>query len=100
MTVTPDPTLAQLGWKSFFNVARIERYLVLSGEARVRLVVVLTKADLAISSDPFVDAAQALQSGLRVELLDARDPTSVSRLARYCGFGETVALVGSSGVGK
>ena len=83
-----------------FNVARIERYLVLSGEARVRPVVVLTKADLAISSQRFVDAAQSLQSGLRVELLDARDPTSASRLARYCGFGETVALVGSSGVGK
>jgi ribosome biogenesis GTPase len=35
-----------------------------------------------------------------VELVDGRDPTSAARLAGYCGLGETVALVGSSGVGK
>jgi len=83
-----------------FNVARIERYLVLTREVGVRPVVVLTKADLSLTPERFVDAARALQSGLRVELVDGRDPTSAARLAGYCGFGETVALVGSSGVGK
>jgi ribosome biogenesis GTPase len=83
-----------------FNVARIERYLVLSQEAGVRPVVVLTKADLSPTPERFVDAARALQSGLLVELVDGRDPTRASRLLRYCGVGETVALVGSSGVGK
>ncbi|TPG14686.1 ribosome small subunit-dependent GTPase A [Sphingomonas koreensis] len=83
-----------------FNVARIERYLVLAGEAGVCPVVVLTKADLMPKSERLVDAARALQSGLRVERVDGRDPTSASGLAGYCGFGETVALVGSSGVGK
>jgi ribosome biogenesis GTPase len=37
---------------------------------------------------------------LCVETVDARDPESVERLAAWCGVGETVALVGSSGVGK
>lgn len=83
-----------------FNVARIERYLVLTREVGVRPVVVLTKADLSPSPECLVDAARALQSRLRVELVDGRDPTSAARLAGYCGFGETVALVGSSGVGK
>ncbi len=83
-----------------FNVARIERYLVLAREAGVRAVVILTKADQSPSPTPFVDAARALQSGLRVELVDGRDPTSAADLARYCGRGQTVALVGSSGVGK
>jgi len=83
-----------------FNVARLERYLVLAGEARVRPVLILTKADLADDPQRFVEAARALQSGLRVELLDGRDPASAARLAEYCRFGETVALVGSSGVGK
>ena len=83
-----------------FNIARIERYLVLAREAGVRPVVVLTKADLSPTPERLVDAACALQSGLLVELVDGRDPTSVARLAGYCGFGETVALVGSSGVGK
>lgn len=83
-----------------FNVARIERYLVLAREVGVRPVVVLTKANLSPAPERLVDAARALQSGLQVELVDGRDLTSAAHLAGYCGLGETVALVGSSGVGK
>ncbi|WP_375429102.1 ribosome small subunit-dependent GTPase A [uncultured Sphingomonas sp.] len=83
-----------------FNVARLERYLVLAREAGVRPVVVLTKADLSPAPERFVNTARSLQSGLQVELIDGRDPRSAARLTSYCGAGETVALVGSSGVGK
>ncbi len=83
-----------------FNVARLERYLVLSQQAGVRPVVVLTKADLSPAPDRFVDEARRLQAGLRVELVNGRDPERAARLLGYCGSGETVALVGSSGVGK
>jgi ribosome biogenesis GTPase len=83
-----------------FNIARIERYLVLTGEVGARSVVVLTKADLSPAPERFADQARTLQSGLQVETVDGRDAGSVVRLARYCGLGETVALVGSSGVGK
>jgi ribosome biogenesis GTPase len=83
-----------------FNVARIERYLVLAQEAGVSPVLVLTKADLAPVPGDFIRAARALQAGLRVELVDGRDPHGAARLAAYCGVGKTVALVGSSGVGK
>jgi ribosome biogenesis GTPase len=83
-----------------FNVARIERYLVLAREVSVRPIVVLTKADLAPDPGHFVEAARALQPELQVELVNGRDPEGVARLAAYCGPGETVALVGSSGVGK
>lgn len=83
-----------------FNVARLERYLVLTREIGVRPVLVLTKADTTAAPDQFVDAARALQAGLQVELVDGRDPASAAALARYCSHGETVALVGSSGVGK
>jgi ribosome biogenesis GTPase len=83
-----------------FNVARIERYLVLAREVSVSAVVVLTKADLSPIPERFVEAARALQPKLQVELVNGRDPISVARLAAYCGLGETVALVGSSGVGK
>jgi ribosome biogenesis GTPase len=83
-----------------FNVARIERYLVLASEAGVRPVLVLTKTDLAPHHHELSKAARALQAELQVESIDARDPLSVARLVPYCGLGETVALVGSSGVGK
>lgn len=83
-----------------FNIPRLERYLVLAREVGVKPVVVLTKIDLADGPEQFRDAARGLQAGLRVETVNARDPASVARLAACCGRGETVALLGSSGVGK
>ncbi|CAN5132649.1 ribosome small subunit-dependent GTPase A [soil metagenome] len=83
-----------------FNVARLERYLVLAREVDVEPVVILTKTDLTDTPEVFVAAARGLQPGLLVETVNARDPASVAGLAKWCGMGETVALLGSSGVGK
>jgi len=46
-----------------------------------RPVFVLNKADLCDDPGRFVEAARALQAGLRVELVDGRDPGSAARLA-------------------
>lgn len=83
-----------------FSVARLERYLVLAREVGVDPVVVLTKTDLTDTPETFAAAARAIEPGLRVETVNGRDPASVARLASWCGKGETVALLGSSGVGK
>jgi len=83
-----------------FNPARLERYLALAREADVMPVVVLTKADLTDAPEDFARAAAKLLPGLLVELVDARDPVDIAKLAPWCGRGQTVALVGSSGVGK
>ena len=83
-----------------FNTARLERYLALAREADVTPVIVLTKADLTDMPEDFVRAAAKLMPGLLAEVLDARDPDSVACLAPWCARGQTVALVGSSGVGK
>ena len=83
-----------------FSVARIERYLVLAREVGVPAVVVLTKADLADGPHDFAAAARAIEPGLAVETVNGRDPADAARLAAWCGRGRTVALLGSSGVGK
>ena len=83
-----------------FNVARLERYLALAREAEVTPVVVLTKADLADDVARYHSAALKLMAGVLVECLDARDPDAVGALRPWCAVGQTVALVGSSGVGK
>jgi ribosome biogenesis GTPase len=83
-----------------FNVARLERYLVLAREVGVHPVVVLTKIDLTDAPEKYAEAARSLQPGLLVQTVNARDPGSVASLAAWCGRGETVALLGSSGVGK
>lgn len=83
-----------------FNPARLERYLALAREAGVMPLLLLTKADLCEDAADRVRAAARLQQGLLVECLDARDAAAAQRLLPWCGSGQTVALVGSSGVGK
>ena len=95
-----DTVLIVASCNQDFNIPRLERYLVLAREVGVRPVIVLTKIDLTDLPDRFAEAARGLQPGLRVECVNARDPASVERLAALCGRGETVALLGSSGVGK
>ena len=63
-------------------------------------MIVLTKADLADDARAYVTRAARLMPGLLVECLDARAADEVAHLKPWCGTGQTVALVGSSGVGK
>lgn len=83
-----------------FDIARLERYLALALEAQVTPVIVLTKADLCNDPKAFVDQTYTLPSVHMVETLNALDPSEVKRLAPWCSSGQTVALAGSSGVGK
>lgn len=83
-----------------FNVARLERYLSLAAGAGATPVVILTKADGVDAPESYRQQAMALQRGLTVLALDARDGAVAVELAPWCKPGQTVALVGSSGVGK
>jgi ribosome biogenesis GTPase len=83
-----------------FNIARLERYLALANEAGTTPVILLTKADTADDADAYRSQAAALQRGLAVVMLNPRTSDAATALAVWCGMGETVALVGSSGVGK
>ncbi|MCW5716668.1 MAG: ribosome small subunit-dependent GTPase A [Bauldia sp.] len=83
-----------------FNLARIERYLALAREAEVEPVVVLTKADTTEDAASYAAEAARLAAGLMVETCDARDPAILERLGPWLRPGQTIVLMGSSGVGK
>jgi ribosome biogenesis GTPase len=83
-----------------FNVARLERYLAIAHDAGAFPVIVITKADTVDSVSDFVARASALSPGVLVEALDARSASDVEVLMPWCESGQTVALLGSSGVGK
>jgi ribosome biogenesis GTPase len=83
-----------------FNLNRIERYLALVHEAGAEPVVVLSKADLCDQPEVYQQQVQALDSLLCVESINALDAASVDKLRPWCKAGQTVALLGSSGVGK
>ena len=83
-----------------FNPARLERYLALSAEAGTEAVILLTKADTSADADSYRVQVERLSRNLTVLTLDARDPQVAVALAAWCRPGQTVALLGTSGVGK
>lgn len=83
-----------------FNVARLERYLALAYDAEVTPVILLTKADQADNPAAYEDRAKKLGRHLDVIALDAKSGPVIDILSPWCGVGQTVALAGSSGVGK
>lgn len=83
-----------------FNAARLERYLALVNESGAQPVILLTKADLVDDAQGFLDEAAGLQRGLPVLMVNPLSNEAAAVLALWCGPGRTVALVGSSGVGK
>ncbi|MBX9933740.1 MAG: ribosome small subunit-dependent GTPase A [Methylobacterium sp.] len=83
-----------------FNPARLERYLALANQGGTKPVILLTKADTADDAVAYRRQAAELQRGLAVVTLNPRHPDAASALGPWCGAGQTVALVGSSGVGK
>nr|WP_322893975.1 MULTISPECIES: ribosome small subunit-dependent GTPase A [unclassified Yoonia] len=83
-----------------FNPARLERYLALAHDAGITPVIVLTKADQADDPASFAEQARALGRDLDVLVVNAKGPDVAAHFAPYCGPGQTVALAGTSGVGK
>jgi len=83
-----------------FNPSRLERYLALAIQAGVEPVVVLTKADLSSDPEQYVAAARRVRRNVAVECVNACDADNLDGVRAWCRPGQTVALVGSSGVGK
>lgn len=83
-----------------FNLNRIERYLAITHEAQCDPVVVLTKADLCENIDAYLEPLRALDHHLMIETVNALDETTLKGLYAFCKSGQTIALLGSSGVGK
>ncbi|WP_016956655.1 ribosome small subunit-dependent GTPase A [Catenovulum agarivorans] len=83
-----------------FNLSRIERYLALAHQAQITPVIILTKLDLCDDAAPLIAQVQALEPYLAVEAVNGLDSASCSALQAYCRLGNTVSVVGSSGVGK
>jgi ribosome biogenesis GTPase / thiamine phosphate phosphatase len=83
-----------------FKESRLERYLALATEAGVDPVVVLTKADLAADPDVFRDRVRTVNRNIPVEIVNTLDGDTLRGVTAWITKGVTVALVGSSGVGK
>jgi len=88
-----------------FNPRRIERYLVAARESGADPVIILNKADVLLAQSPARFAVrlaevEEIAGGAPVHAVSALDHSGLEPLAAYLASGRTVALLGSSGVGK
>jgi ribosome biogenesis GTPase len=83
-----------------FKPRRLERYLTAAWDSGADPVVVLTKADLAKDPWETVAEAEAVVFGVPVHAVSSVTGEGLEKLQPYLVPGRTVALLGSSGVGK
>jgi ribosome biogenesis GTPase len=95
-----DTVFLVAGLDADFNLRRIERALVAVWDTGARPVVVLTKSDLGGDVLDKVKTVEALAAGVSVHAVSARQDVGLDALAPYRRRGSTIALLGSSGVGK
>ena len=95
-----DTAFLVLSLNENFNINRLERYLTLAWQSGAVPVVVLTKCDLPGDHSAMIAAAKDAAMGAQVFPVSAKTGQGLEQLEPYFAPGQTVALLGSSGVGK
>jgi len=95
-----DTVFLMMSLNADLNPRRIERYLGTLWESGARPVIVLSKSDLCADSSSAVSEIGAAAPGVDIHVISAAAGTGVDSLEPYLGPGNTVVLLGSSGVGK
>ena len=94
-----DCVLLVMGLDGDYSPRRLERFLVMAWESGARPVVVLNKRDLCRDVEERLDEIGNIAAGVPVLALSAKEG-ELSDLDDLLVSGETVVVVGSSGVGK
>jgi len=95
-----DAVLLMSGLDGDFNLRRIERYLVTAWDSGAKPVIVLNKADVCADLDAAIAQVSAVAIGVPIHPISAATGQGLNQLDAYFQPGKTVALLGSSGVGK
>ncbi|MFO7766473.1 MAG: ribosome small subunit-dependent GTPase A [Pelovirga sp.] len=95
-----DLVIIVCGLDRDYNLRRIERYLTLVSSSGADAVVILNKADLHQDPQTCVQEVTDIAGNAPVIVCSALDPDQLLPLQPYLESGQTVALLGSSGVGK
>lgn len=95
-----DVVFLVCGLDGDFNLRRLERYLAVVAGSGASPVVVLNKADLCADLGARTAEAAAVAGPAPVVAASTVDPGGLDGLRRFVAPGRTLALLGSSGVGK
>lgn len=83
-----------------YSLNRIARYVSVTLEGGGIPVVILTKADLCPDVTPYLNEVRALSDKVQVHAISTHTGFGLEALQGYFRQGVTIALLGSSGVGK
>lgn len=83
-----------------FNLRRLERYLSIAWDSGAVPVIVLTKSDLSDDMEQKLHEVDTVAVGVDVLVTTAMREDGYFQIMRYIKEGQTIAVIGSSGVGK
>lgn len=83
-----------------FNIRRIERYLTMAWESGGSPVIILSKADLCDDVEAYLREVEAIAIGVPIHIISSLEGVGIEDIKGYCREGKTIAILGSSGVGK
>lgn len=83
-----------------FNVRRLERYLTLAWESGAIPIIILTKSDLCENVEEKKRELEDIAVGVPIHITSSVTNKGIDKLKAYFVEGKTIALLGSSGVGK
>jgi ribosome biogenesis GTPase / thiamine phosphate phosphatase len=95
-----DHIFIVIGLDGDFNLQRIERYVALVRSGRSVPIILANKVDLSNDVAKVIAQIAAAEPGVPIHAISARNGGSLADLDIYFEGGMTVALIGSSGVGK
>ncbi len=95
-----DTVFLVCGLDGDFNPRRIERALVLARESGASPVVILSKADVCAEVATRIAEVEGLAAGVPVHAVSCRSGAGLADFEHHLRPASTVALLGSSGVGK
>lgn len=95
-----DVVLLVAGLDHDFNLRRLERYVTLAWSSGAEPVIVLNKADVCDDVAGRTADVATIAPGVPIRVLSALDGTGLDSVLPLLEPGKTVALIGSSGVGK
>ena len=83
-----------------FNPRRVERYLTQCWESGAKPVIVLNKSDVCEAPQTKMREMERVAMGVSVCAVSAKTGQGFDELGKYLACGQTIVLLGSSGVGK
>jgi len=100
IAVNIDTVFICMAFGHDFNIRRLERYLTIAWDSGAKPVVILTKSDLCEDGESKVLEVENSAVGVDIFVVSSFTGNGVEAILEYIHPRETIAFIGSSGVGK